>query len=71
MDNLNKNQQGSCNISNKRNAIDETFEQNAGVKIHNKDKYSGGSGFYSTKANAKCPNVYDNMNHPHSGSSKK
>jgi hypothetical protein len=69
MENLNKNPQNSCSISHKR-VVDEQFEHNAGVKIYNKDKYSGGSGFYSTKPNAKCPNVYDNMNQPNSGSKK-
>lgn len=62
MENLNKNPQNSCSITHRRNVVDEKFEQNAGVKIYNKEKYSGGSGFYSTKPNAQCPNVYDNKN---------
>ena len=69
MDNFNSRQK--CSIPHKKNVVDEKFEQNAGVKIYNKDSYSGGSGFYSIKPNAKCPNVYDNMNQPHSGTLKK
>lgn len=54
------NEQNKCSINQKKNVVDERFEQNAGVKIYNKDSYSGGSGFYSIKQNAKCPNVNDN-----------
>jgi hypothetical protein len=71
MKNLSNDQQNKCNIPSRKNIVDERFEHNAGVKIHNKDSYSGGSGFYSIKPNAKCPNVNDNMNEPHSGTTKK
>jgi hypothetical protein len=64
-------QQNKCAIPSRKTVVDEKFEQIAGVKIHNKESYSGGSGFYSIKPNAKCPNVYDNMNEPYSGKSKK
>jgi hypothetical protein len=70
MKNLGNDQQNKCNIPIKKNVVDERFEQNAGVKIHNKQSYSGGSGFYSIKPNAKCPNVNDNMNPPKTGSLK-
>jgi hypothetical protein len=72
MNNRGNDQQNKCSVpSGRKNIVDERFEQNAGVKIHNKEAYSGGSGFYSLKPNAKCPNVYDNMNQPHSGTTKK
>jgi hypothetical protein len=71
MNNLGNDQQNKCSITPKKNVVDERFEQNAGVKIHNKQSYSGGSGFYSIKPNAKCPNVNDNMNQTGNGVSKK
>jgi hypothetical protein len=71
MNNPGSDQQQKCNVPSRKNVVDEKFEQNAGVKIHNKDAYSGGSGFYSIKPNAKCPNVYDNMNESHSVKTKR
>lgn len=45
--------------SNKKPVIDAQFEQNARVKIHHKENYGGGSGFYAVKAKPSCPNVND------------
>ena len=58
MNNLEKNK--SDQQSYKKSAIDERFEQNAGVKIHKgKENYNGGSGFYAIKSKQNCPNVND------------
>lgn len=58
MNNIGNNNHG--NAAFKKNVIDESFEQNAGVKIHKgKEHYGGGSGFYAIRAKANCPNVND------------
>jgi len=52
-----KNQPAKHGNGFKKTPVDEQFEQKAGVKIHNKDTYGGGSGFYSNTQNSKSPNV--------------
>lgn len=71
MKNLGNNQQNDCSVHVKKNTVDERFEHNAGVKIHNKESYSGGSGFYSLKPNAKCPNVNDSISQMNSDKNQK
>lgn len=71
MKNLGNNQYNKCNVpSDKKAVVDERFEQNAGVKIHNKQSYSGGSGYYALKSRPECPNVNDEVSNTHSKNSK-
>lgn len=62
MNNLGNNNRNHP-VTNKKQGVDERFEQNAGVRIHKgKESYGGGSGFYAGKAKPNCPNVNDDTN---------